>query len=95
MARKPQVTRTIKSIEASVLCVSTETRETLEQTFTLSGKIADKEKMLKAVEQMCDEGIKPVSILDVTEKECLYGMSEEDFVKYAKVLPPRGQNETE
>lgn len=32
---------------------------------------------------------KSVAIKNIKEEETLYGMAEQDFLKYAKVLPPR------
>lgn len=88
MARKPMVTRTIKSIDCVVLCVNPETRETFEKTFTLSGKVKD-DKILSQVAGECDEGCKPVAVIRTTEQEKLYGMTEEEFMQYATVMPGR------
>lgn len=41
------------------------------------------------LEKDCGEMWKTVAIKNVKEKETLYGMTEQDFLKYAKVLPPR------
>lgn len=40
------------------------------------------------LEKECGEMWKAVAIKNIKE-ETLYGMTEQDFLKYAKVLPPR------
>ena len=88
MARKAMVTRTIKTNECVILCVNPESRETFEKTFTLSGKVKD-DKILKQVADECDEGCKPVAVIRTTEQEKLYGMTEEEFMQYATIMPDR------
>ena len=42
------------------------------------------------------ETLKAVHIVDKEEIETLYGMTEQEFIQYAKVLPPRnGANSDE
>ena len=41
------------------------------------------------LEKECGEMWKAVAIKNVKEEETLYGITEQDFLKYAKVLPPR------
>lgn len=92
MARKPQVTRTIKTTHAVVLCVNTEDRSTFEQTITLPRTYTDDKKLMKIIEGCFDEPdspVKPISVISTEVKETLYGMTEEEFIQYAHVLPPR------
>ena len=96
MARVPQVTRTIPTTIVTIFCVNTEDRTTFEQTLTLPRTYKDEVKMMKADEKALEgESIKAVSITSFEVKETLYGMTENEFIRYAKVLPPRGAKETE
>lgn len=90
MARIPMVTRTIPTTVVSVFCVNTEDRTTFEQSITLPRTYKDDVKLMKAVEKVLEgEPIKAVSIIASEVHETLYGMTEADFIKSAKVLPPR------
>ena len=90
MARVPQVTRTIETTDVVLFCVNTEDRSTFEQTLTLPRTYKDDAKLMKAVEKLLDgEPVKPVSIISSEVRQTLYGMTEEKFIQYADVLPPR------
>lgn len=95
MARERMVTRTITTTTVGVLVVNVNTSEVQTKHFVL-GQLTNKDEkaMLKnAQKQMDNETEKGlwvcVSIKDVKEEETLYAMTEQDFIKYAKVLPPR------
>lgn len=94
--RKPMVTRTIISTSITALCVNPQTAETFEQEFTLTGKIADKDKVLKRVSKLynTDDCI-IVTICNIKEVNELYGMDEADFIKGAKILDPATRKEIE
>lgn len=90
MARVPMVTRTIKSTEVSVLAVDTELGETFTETYMLARTYKDNSAIMKKVQKLYDtETLKNVSVVDVKEHEALYGMTEEDFIKYSKELPEK------
>ena len=90
MAREPMVTRTIKGTNVKALCVSISAQNTATKDFTLSGTYSDEKSLLKALTKTVqDNDIKVVSIISASQFETLYGMSENDFIKLAKVLPPR------
>lgn len=92
--RKPMVTRTIISTLVTALCVNPQTAETFEQEFTLSGKIADKDKVLKRVsKQYNTDNCTIVAINSLKEVNELYGMDEADFIKGAKILDPNTRKE--
>lgn len=96
MARIPQVTRTIPTTTVTVFCVNTEDRTTFEQNLTLPRTYKDDQKLMKAVEKaLAGEPIKPVSILSSEVKETLYGMTEQEFIMHAQVLPPRESSKKE
>ncbi len=96
MARTPMVTRTIPTTYVTIFCVNTEDRSTFEQSITLPRTYKDEAKLMKAVENaLAGEPIKAVSIVSYEVKEKLYGMTEQEFIKNAKVLPPRDTNKNE
>lgn len=88
--RKPQVTRTIITTKANVMCLDIQTGEPCNKVFTAPRTYKDNEKLLKVLKstEETDE-LKLVHIVDVKTEETLYGMDEAEFIKYATVLPPR------
>lgn len=94
--RKPMVTRTIISTQVTALCVNPQSAETFEQEFTLTGKIADKDKVLKRVSKLYNtKDCTIVTIRELKEINELYGMDEADFIKGAKILDPTTRKEIE
>lgn len=103
MARVPMVTRTVTTTTVNAMCVNTAKGEVCNRITTLPRTYTDDAKLLKKVkEQLETEELKVVQIVDKTENETLYGMSEQDFINSAKVLTDRnhlpadeaGENET-
>ena len=94
--RKPMVTRTIISTQVTALCVNAQTGETFEQEFTLTGKIVDKDKVLKRVSKLYNtDDCTIVAIRKLKEVNELYGMDEADFIAGAKILDPATRKEIE
>ena len=94
--RKPMITRTIISTSVTALCVNPQTAETFEQEFTLTGKIDDKNKVLKRVSKLYNtDDCTIVAIRNLKEVNELYGMDEADFIKGAKILDPTTRKEIE
>lgn len=90
MARVPMVTRTITSTEVNVMCLDVEKGEPINKDVTVSRTFKDDEKLLKEVKKIIEtDTIKAVHIVDKKEVETLYGMSEQEFIEHATVLPPR------
>lgn len=90
MARVPMVTRTITTTKAVVMCVNVEAGEPFNKVVTVQRTYKDKESLLKVVKPLIEtETIKAVHIVDKTEIETLYGMTEQEFIKHATVLPER------
>ena len=93
MARTPQVTRNLQTTEVNVLCLDINKGEPFNQKVVLPRTYKDEKHMLKAVEKVINsDTVKAVHIVDSAVKETLYGMSEQDFITLAKVLPPRNSN---
>lgn len=90
MARVPMVTRTITTTKAVVMCVDVEAGEPFNKVVSVSRTYKDKESLLKVVKPLIEtETIKAVHIVDKTEIETLYGMTEQEFIEHATVLPER------
>lgn len=94
--RKPMITRTIISTLVTALCVNPQTAETFEQEFTLTGKIVDKDKVLKRVsKQYNTDDCTIVAIRELKEVNELYGMDVAVFIREAKILDPATLKEIE
>lgn len=90
MARVPMVTRTITTTKANVMCVDVEAREPFNKVVTVPRTYKDNDSLLKKVKPIIEtETVKAVSIVDKTEIETLYGMTEQEFILHATVLPER------
>ena len=90
MARAPQVTRTIKTTHCTVLCIDIENREPCNKEVILTRTYKDDNDMLKAAKKAIEtDTLKPVQIVDSMVQETLYGMSEQDFISHATILPQR------
>lgn len=94
MARKRMITRTIEQTTAEVMTLNVRTAEVVTQSYAIGGRYSD-EDLLKKLQEIfqTDE----VKLVHIEKQECtdvLLGMTEEDFIRYAIVLPPRG-NQTE
>lgn len=90
MARVPMVTRTIVTTKVNVMCLDVQKGEPFNESVTVPRTYKDDEVLLKKVRPMLEtETVKAVHIVDKEEIETLYGMTEQEFIQYAKVLPPR------
>lgn len=95
MARERMVTRTVITTTIDVLVINIETAEVGTKSFVLGqNMVKDEKTMLNNAQVMMDGQAgnnlwKCVAIKNIVEEETLYGMTEQDFLKYAKVLPPR------
>lgn len=89
MARKPMVTRTITTTKVNVLCLDITKAEPFNKEVVLPRTYKDEKKLFKRVEEVVNVGdTKAVHIVDKSEVETLYGMTEQDFIDNAKVLDP-------
>ncbi len=89
MARKPQITRTITTTKANVLCINITEAKPFEQEVIVPRTYKDEKALLKAVEAVVNnEDTKAVHIKSPEIVETMYGMSEQDFIAHAKVLDP-------
>ena len=94
MARVPSVTRTIQTTRANVLCIDLSTEQPFTQSVILPRTYKDERSMLKKIKPMLEnETVMVVHVQNFTVESTLYGMTEEEFIKAAEILPPRKANE--
>lgn len=87
MARKPMVTRKINITTVNVLCLNVETAEPFNRVVKLTGRYNNELKLRKVVDKKINNDTeKTVHIVDVTQETKLLGMTEEEFMSYAKPL---------
>ena len=96
MARVPMVTRTIVSTKVVLMCVDVNAGETCTKTVTLPRTYKDDTALLKQAKKVLEtDELKVVHVLSKEEQEQLFGMTEQQFIEVASVLPPRTEKETE
>ena len=94
MARERMITRTVFTTNYSVMVVNMESKSVENITIAIpSGDTLTDKAREKAIKAMLPEGKMFVSITGETTTETLYGMSEHEFIRLAKVLPPRTKTE--
>lgn len=90
MARQPQVTRTITTTKANVLCLNLESEQPFTQTVILPRTYKDERSMMKRIKPMVEsDTVKAVHVQSVEIEETLYGMTEQEFIETAHILPSR------
>lgn len=94
MARVPMVTRTIVTTKVNVMCLDVQMGEPCNKVITVPRTYKDDEALMKKVRPLLEtETLKAVHIVDKQEIETLYGMTEQDFIEHAKLLPPRNSSQ--
>lgn len=84
------VTRTIITTKVNVLCLDIEAGEQCNNSVVVPRTYKNDEKLLKKVKEVLEtETLKPLYIVDKEEFETLYGMTEQEFIGHAKILPTR------
>ena len=90
MARIPMVTRTIQTTTANVLCLNIKEGEPFNKEVVLPRTYKDEKSMMKVVEKLINtDDVKAVHIVHTEVNETLYGMTEQEFIAAARVLPDR------
>lgn len=88
MARQPQITRTIQTTVAEILCVNTVDETTHNETVILPRLYKDDNHILKAAEKVLNLALsKPVHVVKAYIMKKRYGMSEQKFIENAEELP--------
>ena len=94
MARERMITRTVFTTNYNVMVVNMENKSVENISISIpSGDILTDKAREKAIKAMIPEGKTFVTITGETTSETLYGMTEQEFIKLAKVLPPRTKTE--
>ena len=90
MARQPQVTRTIQTTKAKVLCIDLVNEQPFAQEVVLPRTYKDERSMMKKIKPMLEnDTVKVVHVQNFTVESTLYGMTEEEFIEKAQILPAR------
>ena len=79
------ITRTV----ANVMCLNVTTANVTINDYTIGGTYTDSDLIKKCKKLFETDEFKLVHIESSKVKEILLGMTEEDFIRYAAVLPPR------
>lgn len=95
MTRKRMITRTIMQTTAKVMTLNVTTAEVQILTYDIGGQYTDDELLKKLQRLFQTDELKLVHIESQVCNELLLGMNEEDFIRYAEVLPPRSTNKNE
>lgn len=96
MAREKMVTRTVTQTTAEVMTIDVTTAEVQICEYTIGGAYDSNEILLKKLQKLFQtDTFKLVNINSTTVEDLLLGMTEEDFIRYASVLPPRNTKESE
>ena len=89
MAKERMVTRTLTITTVEVMTVDVTTATTGKSVYDIVGDHTF-DTALSAVKELYEtDTIKIVTITDLVLNDYLYGMPESDFIKTAKILPPR------
>lgn len=83
------VTRTVTQTTAKVMCLNVTTAEVTINEYTIGGTYTDSDLLKKCKKLFETDEFKVVDIESSKVEEILMGMTEEDFIRYATVLPPR------
>lgn len=89
MARESVVTRTIETTKATVKVANLTTSTIEDVTVTLPRTYKNDDAIMKAVAKTLPAHQKPLTVVTAKVDSAIYGMSETDFLKYAKVMPDR------
>lgn len=90
MGRAKMVTRTVVGTELEVMIFESTTNEVTTITQIIGGQYADGAKLLKAAEKAINsDTVKVLKVVTSKPADKCYGMTEVDFLKYAKELDPK------
>lgn len=90
MARQPQVTRTIQTTKCNVLCIDLSNEQPFTQEVILPRTYKDERSMMKKIKPIVEnDNVKAIHVQNFTVESTLYGMTEEEFISAAHILPAR------
>lgn len=84
------VTRTIKGVKYTALCIDLVTQEAYNESGFVSGTFKNEAKLEKAVKALIEsEKVKVVAITDYEKKSFFYAMNDEAFIAGAEKYESR------
>ena len=86
------ITRTMHETKATVLGINLNTLQAEQKEFSVAGKFDDDKKLLQIIVGTNLDAFKSFQPCIIASKEVtenLYGVTETEFLKIAKKLPPR------
>lgn len=89
--RASMITRTVTQTIAKVMCLNVTTADVTINEYTIGGTYTEVELLKKCKKLFETDEFKLVHIESSKVEEVLLGMAEEDFIRYATVLPSRKQ----
>lgn len=90
MSKEREITRTINTVNVTLLCVNKEEGLAEDKLVILSGiNGKNKEALLRLAQKRVPAPWQAVLVKGITEEEHLYAMSEEKFMALAEVRPVR------
>ena len=90
MARQPQVTRTIQTTKCNVLYIDLANEQPFTQEVILPRTYKDERSMMKKIKPIVEnDNVKAIHVQNFTVESTLYGMTEEEFISAAHILPAR------
>ena len=96
MAREKMITRTIVQTTAHIMCLDVKSAEVSINDYKIGGEWSNENSLLERLQSIYNtDTFKLVHVESVTKEEVFLGMSVEDFIRYAKTLPPRTKAESE
>lgn len=88
--RKPIISRTMTVTKVKAMCVHLDTQEMFEYDDTLPRSFKTREKLEKAIRKLVDTTeTRFCYVVEANEEQRLYAMTEEDFLRNAKVVTDR------
>ena len=94
MARERMITRTVTTTDFEVMAVNMDSKTVETITVSIPSAVTMHGKQIaKAIDENIPTGFVYVQTVSASTHETLYGMLEDDFIKYAKVLPSRTKTE--
>ena len=89
MSKEKMITRTIVLTEVDVMCVKVSEAQVSTHKYTLCGTYDTLSALQKIKEDYETPDFKPTAVMSMKSSELLYGMTENEFIRYGQILPPR------
>ena len=84
---KRMVTRTVTITTGTAVLINVNDLTPSEMSFQIPGEFKTPEHIMKSLTPVATD-LKVIAVKNIEKKEVRYGMTEENFIASAKVLPP-------